>query len=230
MRHNDSWCEIKSEIDDTNMRGSTAGLAEGIIASPNTVHATFLVCLDISFASLIVAPAVINYWRGTWNLMTFVLFPNDMLLSAIASSLLAAIGNFVLGYCQEKFSRTFHPDKHRITFLIFSRIYSLIYGLISVNSWRGIWTLMDQYIPFDVPLLLLITCTCLFVMALCKGLRNITSQPFALSTDHSKDYFVIPTMYKSSVRNSFRFDDEFFEGFLFKTHESTINCCSLFSL
>lgn len=182
------------------MRGSTAGLADGIIASPSTIHATFLVFLDILFSSLIVAPAVINYWRGTWNLMAYVLFPNDMFLSAIASSALAATGNFVLAFCQQKFSRTFHPDKHRVTFYIFSRIYSLVFGLISVNSWRGIWMLMDQYVPYKVSVLLLITGTSILILALCKGLRNISSQPFALSTDHSKDYFVIPTMLKSSVR------------------------------
>lgn len=182
------------------MRGSTAGLAEGIIASPNTIHATFLVFLDISFSSLIVAPAVINYWRGTWNLMAYVLYSDDMFRSAIASSVLAAIGNFVLCFCQEKFSRTFHPAKHRITFYIFSRFYSIIFGLISVNSWRGIWMLMDQYVPYKLSVLCLITGTSLFILALCKGLRNISSQPFALSTDHSKDYFVIPTMLKSSVR------------------------------
>lgn len=182
------------------MRGSTAGLAEGIIASPNTVHATFLVFLDILFASLIVAPAVINYWRGTWNLMAYVLFPNDMFLSAIASSVLAAIGNFVLAYGQEKFTRTFHPDKHRVTFFIFSRCYSLVFGLISVNSWRGIWMLMDVYVPYNVSLLLIVIGLSLFVMAFFKGLRNISSQPFTVSTDHSKDYFVVPTMLKSSVR------------------------------
>lgn len=182
------------------MRGSTAGLAEGIIATPKTVHATFLVFLDILFSSLIVAPAVINYWRGTWNLMAYVLFPKNMFLSAIASAVLAAIGNFVLCFSQEKFSRTFHPDKHRITFFVFSRCYSYVFGLISVNSWRGIWILMDQYVPYNVSLLLVITGVSLLVMAFCKGLRNISSQPFALSTDHSRDYFVIPTMLKSSVR------------------------------
>lgn len=203
--------ELRSDTEQTghaksvkgNMRGSTAGLAEGIIASPNTIHATFLVFLDILFASLIVAPAVINYWRGTWNLMAYVLFPNDMLLSAIASSVLAAIGNFVLAYGQEKFTRTFHPDKHRVTFFIFSRCYSLVFGLISVNSWRGIWMLMDVYVPYNVQLLLLVIGLSLLVMAFCKGLRNISSQPFTVSTDHSKDYFVIPTMLKSSVRVRF---------------------------
>lgn len=189
----------ESEWKKGNMRGSTAGLAEGIIATPSTIHATFLVVLDVLFSSLIVAPAVINYWRGTWNLMAYVLFPNNMFLSAVASSVLAAIGNFVLGFCQEKFSRTFHPDKHRATFYIFSRFYSMVFGLISVNSWRGIWMLMDQYVPYKVSLLLLITGTSLLILALCKGLRNISSQPFGLSTDHSKGYFVIPTMFKSSV-------------------------------
>lgn len=183
------------------MRGSTAGLAEGTIAPPESVHATFLDILDILFSSLIVAPAVIAYWRGTWNLMFYVLAPNDAFMSAIWSVIIGTVGHFVLTVCQDKLCRTFHPDKHRITFLVFSRFYTAIYGIICVNGWRGGWLLMDQNIPYLVTTLLTITLFCALLLALFKGLRNISAAPFAISTDHSKDYFVIPTMYKTSVCN-----------------------------
>jgi Fuseless len=32
-----------------------------------------------------------------------------------------------------------------------------------------------------------------------RALRNVMAPPFVLVTDHSKDYFDIPTMYKKSV-------------------------------
>lgn len=181
------------------MRGSTAGLAEGTIAPPESIHATFLDILDILFSSLIVAPAVIAYWRGTWNLMFYVLAPNDPFWSAVLSVMVGSVGHFLLTVCQDKLTRTFHPDKHRITFLVFSRLYTAGYGIICVNGWRGGWLLMDQHVPYLVPTLLTITLFCTFLLAIFKGLRNISASPFAVATDHSKDYFVIPTMYKTSV-------------------------------
>lgn len=182
------------------MRGSTAGLAEGVITSPDTVHAAFLVFLDIMFSSLIAAPVIVAYWRGTWNLMSYVLFPEDMFWSAIGSCVLGTVGHFIFFLYQTKFSKKFHPDKHRITFMLFSRIYTAVYGIVCVNGWRGGWTLMDQYVPPSVPTLFAITFVSAIMLASCKGLRNISSAPFAISTDHSKDYFVVPTMFKSSVR------------------------------
>lgn len=190
------------------MRGSTAGLAEGTIVTPDTVHAAFLVFLDVMFSSVIAAPVVVAYWRGSWNLMNIALFPVEPhekpIMSAITSMLIGTIGHFVFYYYQGKFSKTFHPDKHRITYMIFSRIYTAIYGIVCVNGWRGGWTLMDIYITNKtVPMyfsILMISCV---LLAFCKCLRNITASPFAISTDHSKDYFAVPTMFKSSVWGNF---------------------------
>lgn len=181
------------------MRGSTAGLAEGAIATPDTVHAAFLVFLDVMFSSLIAAPVVIAYWRGTWNLMTIILFPDDTLMSAINSMLIGTFGHFIFYYYQGNFSKSFHPDKHRITYMIISRMYTAIYGVVCVNGWRGGWNLMDLFISKTVAIyfsILIISCV---LLAFCKGLRNISASPFAISTDHSKDYFSVPTMFKSAV-------------------------------
>lgn len=183
------------------MRGSTAGLAEGTIVTPDTVHEAFLVFLDVMFSSVIAAPVVIAYWRGTWNLMTLALFPAEKpIMGAITSTLIGTIGHFVFYYYQGKFSKTFHPDKHRITYMIFSRIYTAVYAVVCVNGWRGGWSLMDIYITDKtVPIyfsILMISCV---LLAFCKCLRNISASPFAISTDHSKDYFAVPTMFKSTV-------------------------------
>lgn len=183
------------------MRGSTAGLADRTIASPDSIHAAFLVFLDWTFASIFAAPIVVAYWRGTWNLMIFVLFPDDQFWSAVGSCVIGTVGHFIFFFYQEKFGHSFHPDKHRITFMIFSRIYTALYGIICVNGWRGGWMLMDQYVPQSILVIAIIASVCSVLLAFVKGLRNITSTPFAISTDHSKDYFVVPTMFKTSVRN-----------------------------
>lgn len=85
--------------------------------------------------------------------------------------------------------------------MIVSRIYTAVYGFICVNGWRGPWAIFDIYggTP-HVPTLIGITVVGSVVLVFCKGLRNISSTPFGVSTDHSKGYFVAPTMFKSSVR------------------------------
>lgn len=185
------------------MRGSTAGLAEGTIETRNTVHDAFLVLLDVLFSSVIAAPFVIAYWRGIWNVMQYILYPNDPLWSAIGSCFIGIIGHFIFFYLQEYLGRTFHPDKHRLTFMVVSRIYTAIYGFICVNGWRGPWAILDLYSTPHVPTLIGITIVGTVLLMFFKGLRNISSTPFGVSTDHSKDYFVAPTMFKSSVREKY---------------------------
>lgn len=151
------------------------------------------------FSSLLAAPAVIAYWRGTWNLIDIFLLPDDQLGSALSSCFIGTAGHFMFYYYQGRFTKSFHPDKHRITFMIISRIYTAVYGIVCVNSWRGGWSLMDLYIPKNVHTYFAILMISCILLAFCKGLRNISASPLAISTDHSKDYFKVPTMFKASV-------------------------------
>lgn len=183
------------------MRGSTAGLAEGTIESHHNLYDAFLGLLDVLFASVIAAPIVIIHWRGAWNLMAYIFYPDDQTASAMATTFLGIIGHFIVFYCQNWFSNTLNPDKHRLTFMIVSRMYTAIYGFICISAWRGPWTLLDLYSKPDIQTLVIIISVCTILLMICKGLRNISSTPFGVSTDHSKDYFVTPTMFKSSVRN-----------------------------
>jgi hypothetical protein len=45
-----------------------------------------------------------------------------------------------------------------------------------------------------------ITIMAVIALIIIKALRNVMAPPVVLATDHSKDYFDIPTMYKKSVR------------------------------
>lgn len=184
------------------MRGSTAGLAEGTIVTRNTLHGAFLTFLDMTFASVIAAPAVVAYWQGTWNLSHLFLLPGEKLWSPILSCIIGVIGHFIAIYFQDWFSDVFHPDKRRLTFMVVSRIYTEIFGIIGINCWRGGWELLDMYCPSRISTLLVCTAIGTILLIACKGLRNISSSPFGVSTDNSKDYFVVPTMFKTSVRNS----------------------------
>lgn len=210
------------------MRGSTAGLAEGAIVTRNTLHGAFLTFLDMAFASVIAGPAVITYWQGTWNLSHLLLLPDEKIWSPIASCIIGIVGHFIAFYYQDSLTDTFHPDKNRLTFMIVSRLYTEIYGIICINAWRGGWELMDIYCPNYIGTLLACIVIGTILLIACKGLRNVSSSPFGISTDNSKDYFVAPTMFKTSVRNT---KSRFLRIFaLYSVNQALYNSIRIFSM
>ncbi|KAJ6646417.1 hypothetical protein Bhyg_01628 [Pseudolycoriella hygida] len=183
------------------MRGSTAGLADGVIAPPESVHATFLHFIDIAFSTMIVAPSVILYWRGTWNLTGLFLFPRNPQIGAIISLSVGFLGHLVFNIFQEKIKKNLHPDKHRITYLMCSRIYTYVYGFACVNCWRGVWILMEHHVPFILSTVFTITFVAAISLVFMKGMRNICATPFSIASDHSMQYFNVPTYFKTSAQD-----------------------------
>lgn len=187
--------QLQPEQNGLEMRGSTAGLAEGMIAPPKNAHAMFLTFVDILFSATVAAPSIVCYWRGTWNTLDFYLF-EETILSAFTSLAIGIFGHMTFTLFQHKLTHAFHPDKHRIAYLLCSRMYTYVYGIVCVNGWRGGWMLLDTYIPLKITIVFAITFISVILLALLKSLRNISASPFAISTDNSKDYFLVPTMFK----------------------------------
>lgn len=187
------------------MRGSTVGLADGNLeASKMTYHNILLDAIDSLFSASVVAPLVVTYWRSTWGFMDIYLCPSNKIRSAIFSLIIGIIGHLIFTIGQGLWRNNFDPDRHRLTFYVGSRLYTLIFGVICVNHWRGGWQLIDTFTAGDVTTLLCITIPAIVALCALKGLRNITAAPFVVVTDHSRDYFDIPTMYKRSVSSLYR--------------------------
>uniref|UniRef100_A0A1L8D9T0 Putative conserved plasma membrane protein n=1 Tax=Nyssomyia neivai TaxID=330878 RepID=A0A1L8D9T0_9DIPT len=179
------------------MRGSTAGLADGVLNPAKDAHGVLLDFLDTILSTLVVGPLVISYWRGTWNLMDLYLFPNDKILSASASLGIGVVGHLICTLFQDAFKHL-HPNHHRITFYVISRLYTAIYGVICINGWRGGWQLIDAYTPTKVSTILLCTIIPAVCLALLKALRNLSAAPFTISIDAPNEYFDVQTMFKTS--------------------------------
>lgn len=179
------------------MRGSTAGMSEGMIAPSDNIHTMFLTFVDVMFSSLVLAPLIVCYWRGTWNCMDHML---DGQLGAahggLASLAIGIGGHLVCTMAQQRLARAVHPDRHRIAYFVVSRCYTYAYGVVCVNGWRGGWALLSQSLPLTVAVTAPVTLLAVGSLVLLKGLRNVSAAPFAVATDHSKDYFVFPTMFK----------------------------------
>lgn len=182
------------------MRGSIAGLADITFEKRNTFHDAFLAFLDVTFSAAIVTPAILVHWRGTWNLLKMYVFPDDLLSSGMTFIVFSTIAQFIIIYAQDFLDRNFQPDKHRLTFMAVSRLYTYFYSIVGIAGWLGLWDVLDVYCPPDISLLCVLIVAGTLLLATVKGLRNVSSPPFGISTDNSKEYFVITTMFKSSVR------------------------------
>lgn len=182
------------------MRGSTAGLTDSLKGRSHS-HYALLSVLDIVFSALVVAPAVVGYWRSTWALTAFYLYPQYPLRSVVISEVIGIAGHLVFGASQHILTHRFHPDKHRILYYVTSRLYTTCYAFTCVNSWRGAWEIMDLYTQGDPTTVLVITLVSVIALATMRVLRNVSAAPFSISMDNVHGYFEVPTMFKTTVRN-----------------------------
>ncbi|XP_058119882.1 uncharacterized protein LOC131282408 [Anopheles ziemanni] len=180
------------------MRGSIAGIEDGIAGARvgASYHRLLLELIDYLYASLVVAPLVVCYWRGTWNLMGDYIFPSDLTTSLVVSLVIGIVGHIVFNIFQATLRRHLNADKHRIAYYLGSRMYTAIYGVICVNGWRGGWQLIDLYTTHDVLYVVLITLGCIFILACLKGVRNVMGTPFLIINDSRREYFDVPTYFK----------------------------------
>lgn len=181
------------------MRGSTAGLADGVLNPTISFHAILLELIDYFFSALIIGPAVVCYWRGTWNLMDDYLFPHNTFHSSLASLGIGVLGHMFFTIFQTNIEKTFNPNRNRLTYFVVSRTYTIVYGAVCVNGWRGAWHLMDSHTPLTWAFVFSSIVISTIALACIRTLRNISSVPFVCIMDTHEGYFTVPTMFKTSV-------------------------------
>lgn len=170
-----------------------------------TYHSVLLEFLDSFYSAFIIAPLVVFYWRGTWNLSELYLYPRDKIQSSVASLLIGIAGHLVFTIWQRTFEKFLNPNRHRLVYYAGSRLYTAIFGIICVNLWRGGWQLIDHYTARDMSTILSITILAIFALMALKSLRNVVATPFVVITDQKLEYFRVPTKYKTMVSVSENF-------------------------
>lgn len=170
---------------------------------PRSLHDLLLGTLDCILSCLIVAPCVIAYWRGTWELIGVTIFPKNVPLSALCSFLIGGMGHMLFTLTQHFFIDNIHPDKHRLTFYVISRCYTFIFGIVCVNMWRGSWVLCDWLTSADSLIIIcIVTLVAILFLIATRTVRNLGAAPYSVVMDHKSDYFEVETMFK--VRVSFK--------------------------
>ncbi|TMW54886.1 hypothetical protein DOY81_000119 [Sarcophaga bullata] len=164
---------------------------------PKSLHDLLLETLDCVLSCLIVAPCVIAYWRGTWELIGVLIFPKSLPLSALCSFIIGGFGHMLFTLTQRFFIDNVHPDKHRLTYYVISRIYTFVFGFVCVNMWRGSWVLCDWLTSADSLIIIcIVTLVAILFLIATRTVRNLGAAPYSVIMDHKSDYFEVETMFK----------------------------------
>ncbi|KAJ3622343.1 hypothetical protein MTP99_002858 [Tenebrio molitor] len=181
------------------MRGSTAGLPDTLKAQHNASYYALLSFLDAIFSSIIIAPLVVGYWRGVWELMAIYVYPEDVLLSSCISTAIGIVGHLIFTLSQHTFERYLHPDRSRILYYVMSRVYTVCFAFVCVNGWRGPWQLLDMFTKNELLTVVAPTIVGIVALAAMRALRNVSATPFAVATDSVKGYFEVLTMFRVAM-------------------------------
>lgn len=176
------------------MRGSNAGIADtfGISRTRTAV----LEIADIIFSSLVVSPAVVTYWKSSWTLMDLYVLPEQPVISALISAVFGLCCDLVLCVCQTQLTKFLTPDRGRLFYYVFSRLYTYVAGVACIAAFRGLWNLLNECTEDSAKTLMCTTAAATLSLAALKVLRNISASPFAVCVDSPQNYFDVPTMFK----------------------------------
>ncbi|KZC10897.1 hypothetical protein WN55_01596 [Dufourea novaeangliae] len=179
------------------LRGGT-GMTSGLSGrgSSSRLHYTILTILDTVFSATVAAPAVVGYWRGTWGLSDVYVYPEDLVLSSFTSIVIGFIGLYAFNVSQNVLNGLLHPDKHRLSYYVGSRLYTAIFGFCCVNAWRGAWHVLDLYTERTPGTVFATTAVSLLALAIMRAVRNISAPPFSLCLDSCPGYFEVQTMFR----------------------------------
>ncbi|XP_055901457.1 uncharacterized protein LOC129928933 [Biomphalaria glabrata] len=105
---------------------------------------------DSAFTVLVIDTVGIAVWRGLWEVMDFTLTPDDKTMSGVWSLVISYGLAITLFLSQDYVTRISLAleGQHWIVSLIFEDFITILHSVVTINHWRGLWTLMDVYLPY----------------------------------------------------------------------------------
>lgn len=147
------------------------------------------------YAALVIGPLVICHWRGTWNLLDMLLFPHDELWRMFTLLGVGFGGHLLFMLLQANLQRWLDVEEHPVAFYVWSRLYTYVYGVVCVCTWRGGWILIDRYSPPSLVFFVEASLVALLLLGSVQSFCNVAGAPFV--NDSPKGYFDVPTYFKS---------------------------------
>jgi len=112
-------------------------------------RALALFLADNLLSAVVIAPLVVCYWRGTWELLNVYLLPDDPAASGWTCFAIGNVGLLCLVYLQKPLSRWMRLD-NPLHWMFGYHVYTYVLGGLNICQWRGVWVLLDHYTGVSV--------------------------------------------------------------------------------
>jgi len=173
---------------------------------------------DFLWSSMVVAPLVVLYWRGSWDLLDDVVYPTQdegkikledaphpaiqKQLSGLVCYLVGLLVRIILDLSKFHIGE-FLNTKSKYIRLSCSWIFNAVYALAGVSFWRGVWFLMKLDIGVGTIQLLVVLCGSLTVLIFTKIPKSLISSPLAISLDKHEVTFQNGTFFRKTPDSGF---------------------------
>jgi len=196
----------------------------GLLKSKSKTPNMGLSVADFFWSTCLVAPLVVAYWRGTWDLLEDWVYP-DPVPESVSDSLdsvksdnedsdgqgftwyrqLTGITCYLLGLIVRigmdmalYHVKEFVEGRTRLLRVTLSWIYIAVYAIAGVAFWRGIWTLMTRDIGLGTVQLLVILVTGLVLTLVMKAGKSLLATPVVLTLDKHEEIFANGNYFKKT--------------------------------
>jgi len=169
---------------------------------------------DFLWSSVVIAPLVVLYWRGSWDLLDDLVYPPEAegsikLEDAPPHSAIQKQMSGLVSYLAGLFVRItldlakFHVGeflrtKSKWIRLVCSWIFNAIYALAGVAFWRGVWFLMKLDVGVGTVQLIIVLCGSLAVLIFTRVPKSLISPPLAISLDKHEVTFQNGTFFRKT--------------------------------
>jgi len=153
------------------------------------------------WSAVVVAPIVVTYWRGTWDLLADLVYPSNVphpatqrQLSGLVCYLAGLVARIVMDMVKGSLEN-FLEEKEDIVMKIVSWVFTALYALAGVSFWRGVWFLMKLDIGVNPVKLVIILIVSLVILLYTGISRSLIASPLGISLDtkgaafHAKIFF-----------------------------------------
>jgi len=153
------------------------------------------------WSAIVVAPVVVIYWRGTWDLLADLVYPNNVQhpatqrqISGLVCYLAGLVTRIVMDMVKGSLQK-FLEDKEEIIMKVVSWLFTALYALAGVSFWRGVWFLMKMDVGVNPVKLFIILSVSIAVLFYTGVSRSLIASPLGITLDtkaaafHTKMFF-----------------------------------------
>jgi len=163
---------------------------------------------DLAWSSLVVAPLVVLFWRGTWDILNLWVYPEFPALdspnnaerlekSSLVCFVLGLVLRILLDLAKPFLGEALQP-KDKIIKHLGRLVFTGLYSLAGVSFWRGTWYLMRLDVGENTLPLLVVLVGGVAVIVFSKISRTLISSPLSLGQDSHDTTFEAASFFRKT--------------------------------